>query len=304
MSRSTVGSVIDRTLRQLNSSIRNELNVLANNVSLVDTVLTLSYDLTPAYRLGSVLSVGFELMRVTAVDVPTKTVTVIRGWQDSDIATHSTNDEVLVNARFTRFDAYDALVDELTSWEPDLFKVVTYEWTVTDEDDTVELPLSLADAIGVVRLRRKWETSDSTSWPTLKYRLQRGDPDDWSGASASGMLIRFVPFGGTGRDGNVMAQIAMPFVISDGPAASDDLITDVGLERSMLDLLVMGIKTRLLSDDENNRSSRQPADESRRAGDVPVNRGLELAQTMRGNYLRRYSAEVLKLRTKYPLVAW
>jgi len=79
MARSTVGSVIDRTVRQLNSSIRNELNTLAVAVNTSATQLTLTFELTPAVRLGSVISVGLELMRVTHVDAATKTVNVIRG---------------------------------------------------------------------------------------------------------------------------------------------------------------------------------------------------------------------------------
>jgi len=304
MARTTVGSLIDRTLRQLNSSIRNELNTLANSVNTTDTTLTLTYDLTPAYRQGSVISVGLELMRVLATNTNTKTIEVIRGWQDSPITAHSANAELLVNPRFTRFDIYDALIDEITSWEPDLFTVTDYEWTVENDEETVELPVSMANAIGVVRVRRNWTGSDSTSWPQLKYRLQRGDPSVWSGATTSGLLIRYVPFANNKQDGKIHAQIAMPFSVDDTLLESDDLVTDVGLQRSMLDLLAMGIKVRVLSDDENNRASRQPADESRRAGDVPVNRGLELAQTVRGNYLRRYSAEIMKLRSKYPMVAW
>lgn len=304
MARNTVGSVIDRTLRQLNSSIRNELNTLANNVALNDTQLTFTFDLTPAVRLGTVLSVGLELMRVLAVDTNTKTVDVLRGWQDSPIQTHTAGAEVLINPRFTRFDVYDAMIDELTSWEPDLFKVVSYEWTVEDDDETVEVPFNLRYAIGVVRLTRQWEGSDSSSWPSLKYRLQRGDPAVWSGANTSGLVIRFVPFNNVQRNGKLHALLAYPYIVGDDLEESDDLVTDVGLDRSMLDLLVFGVKTRLLSDDESNRASRQPADESRRAGDVPVNRGLEVAATMRGNYLRRYNAEVMKLRVKYPLSAW
>lgn len=304
MARTTVRSIIDRTIRQLNSSIRTELNTLAGNVSSSDTTLTLTYDLTPAYRLGSVLSINLELMRILSVDTTTKTVTVMRGWQDSEPAAHTANDEVHVNPRFNRYEAYDALIDEVTSWEPDLFKVITYEWTVESNQETVELPSSLAQALGIIRLRRNWTDEESSSWPQIKFRVQKGDSSVWSGASTSGLVIRLVGFNNHIRDGKIMAQVAYPFIVDDTLTETDDLVSDIGLQRSMLDLLVMGIKVRLLSDDENNRASRQPADESRRAGDVPVNRGLELAQTVRANYTRRYAAEVLKLKASYPMVAW
>lgn len=304
MARSTVGSVIDRTVRQLNSSIRNELNTLAVAVNTTSTQLTLTYDLTPALRMGSVLAVGLELMRVTNVNANTKTVDVIRGWQDSTAQSHSIGVEVIVNPRFSRFDVYDALIDELLSWQPDLFKVVSYEATVTNNQETFELPVSLAQAIGVIRVTRQWEGSDSSSWPHLQYRLLRGDASVWSGATLSGLVIRLLPNNNVLRNGKVHALIAYPFIVDDSLTESTDLVSDVGLATSMLDVLSMGIKVRLLTDDENNRAQRQVADESRRAGDVPTNRGLEVAQTMRGNYLRRYADEVLKLRTRYPLKAW
>jgi len=304
MARSTVGSVIDRTVRQLNSSIRNELNTLSVSVNTTATQLTLTYDLTPALRMGSVLAVGLELMRVTSVDANTKTVNVIRGYQDSTAESHSTDVEVIVNPRFSRFDVYDALIDELLSWQPDLFKVVSYEATVTDNDETFELPNTLSQAIGVIRVTRQWENSDSSSWPHLQYRLSRGDSSVWSGASYSGLVVRILPQNNVLRNGKVHALIAYPFIVDDTLTTTQDLVTDIGLSTSMLDVLSMGIKVRLLSDDENNRAQRQAADESRRDGAVPVNRGLEVAQTLRGNYLRRYADEVLKLRTRYPLKAW
>lgn len=304
MARSTVGSVLDRTLRQLNSSIRNELNTLAVAINTSATQITMTFDLTPAFRLGSVVAVGLELMRITSVDTSAKTANVIRGWQDSPIQSHSVGDEVYVNARFTRFDVYDALIDELTAWQPDLFKVVSYEATVDDDQETFELPVSLSAAIGVIKVTRQWENSDSSSWPNLQFRLSRGDPAVWTGATLSGLVVRLLPQNNVLRNGKVHALVAYPFVVDDTLTEATDLVATVGLSPSMLDVLVMGIKVRVLTDDENNRASRQAADESRRAGDVPVNRGLEVAQTMRNNYLRRYADEVLKLRTRYPLKAW
>ena len=156
----------------------------------------------------------------------------------------------------------------------------------------------------MIRVTRQWENSDSSSWPNLQYRLLRGDASVWSGASLSGLVVRLLPQNNVLRNGKVHALIAYPFIVDDTLTTTQDLVTDIGLSTSMLDVLSMGIKVRLLSDDENNRSQRQAADESRRDGAVPVNRGLEVAQTMRGNYLRRYADEVLKLRTRYPLKAW
>lgn len=303
MSRNTVEAVIERVRRQLNSSLRQESNFLTSSVTDADTTLTFDYALTPAIQFGAVLSVGKELMRVVAFDAVAKTVDVKRGWQDSDAEAHSAGDEILINPRFTRYDIYDALIDEISSWEPDLFKVESYEWDVVDDQETVELPVSLADAIGLVRLQRNYSHDDSTAWPTIKYRLQRGDVGTWTGVSTSGLLIRLVPRHNHYAAGKIHALIARPFDVSAGLAESVDLVTTTGLQASMIDLLVLGVKLRMLTDDENVRGNRQPASDSRAVQDIN-DRPLEHAQTVRGTYLRRYLQEVTKLRGKYPMRAW
>lgn len=303
MSRNTVEAVIERVRRQLNSALRQESNFLTADIDNAVTSFVLEFDLTPAIQFGAVLSIGKELMRVTAFDSVTKQVTVKRGWQDSDAESHSTGDEVLINPRFTRYDIYDALIDEVSSWSPDLFKVESYQWDVVDNQETVELPASLSDAIGLVRLERNYSHDDSTAWPTLKYRLSRGDVGTWDGVSLSGMLIRLVPRHNHYAAGKVHAVIARPFDVSSGLAESVDLVSTTGLQPSMIDLLVLGIKLRMLTDDENVRGNRQPASDSRSMQDMN-DRPLEHAQTVRGTYLRRYLQEVTKLRGKYPMRAW
>ena len=303
MSRNTVEAVIERVRRQLNSALRQESNFLAVNVNDSATTLTVEFDLTPAIQFGAVLSIGKELMRVVSFNASSKEITVKRGWQDSDAESHSTGEEILINPRFTRYDIYDALIDEVSSWSPDLFKVESYQWDVVDNQETVELPVGLSDAIGLVRLERNYSHDDSTAWPTLKYRLSRGDVGTWDGVSSSGLLIRLVPRNNHYAAGKVHALIARPFSVSDGLAETVDLVTTTGLQPSMIDLLVLGVKLRMLTDDENVRGNRQPAYDSRTAQDTN-DRPLEHAQTVRGTYLRRYLTEVTKLRGKYPMRAW
>lgn len=310
MARSTVENTVERIRRQLASSLRLEVNTLGANLNASTTTVTLTYDLSTSLFAGSILSVGTELMRVISVNANSKEVTVIRGWQDSDAGSHTTGDEVLINPRFTRFDIYDAIVDEITSWWPRLFSVASYQWTVTDEDEVVELPASMADAIGVVEVRRQWTdaysaTSTNDSWPTINFRLMRGTVGTWDAVSASGLLIRLIPNHAVQRDGTIHALIAQPFdVTTTTLAESDDLVADVGLLPSMLDLLTLGVKLRLMGDDENGRSARIVQDEPRRVEEIPPGSSLSVAQTMRANYERRLGDEVRKLQTKYPMRSW
>lgn len=304
MARYTVNNVIERVRRQLNSSLRHEFNVLSVSANQTDTTLTLQYDLTPAVRAGAIISIGYELMRVTAVNSSLKQITVIRGWHDSSAESHDAGDELLINPRFTRFDIFDALIDELASWETELYRVVSYQWTVDENQDTIEVPLEYEDAVGLVQVYRQWTSSDSTAWPSIKFRLQRGVVGSWDAVYASGMLIRLITKNNYVPAGKIHALIALPFDIAEPLSESSNLVSILGLSPSQVDLLVQGIKLRLLTDDENIRGSRLGADVSRMDAVNPINATTEMVQTARANYIRRYQEEVTKLRARYPMKAW
>ena len=305
MTRSNVGTTIERIRRQLESNVRLETNVVAANIDMTQTVITMMYDIVDALRPGTVLSIGTELFRVITVNTGSKEVTVRRAFQDSPASVHQTGDEVLISPRFTRMDIYDAIIAEIDSWTPELFRVGGYEWTVSDDDDIVELPVELADAIGVIALRRQWSDDDRTTWPTIDHRLMRGRVGTWSGATASGLLIRLLPNLGQPRNGTIYAELALPFDVSSGTLLeSEDLVSDYELDRSMLEVVELGVKIRLMGDSEHGRSGRDTQDEPRRAEEVPAGSALTVAQTLRQTYARRRGDEQRRLQSKYKLRSW
>ena len=271
-----------------------------------DEVLTVEYEVASSLRSGATISVGSELMRVISVAPAAKEVTVIRGWQDSDAQVHADASEVLISPRFTLFDIKDAAIAEIESWSPRLFRVTGYQWSVTDAEESVELPLALAHAIGVISVRRQWsEETDSDAWPELAFRAMRGDMGVWGGATTTGLRIRMLPFNGQKRSGSVFAQLAVPFDVSSTPLLdSEDFVVDYGLEPSMLEVVELGVKMRIMADAETGRSARTQAEEPRRAEETPPGAALTLAQTWRNTYTRRMGDEVRKLLTKYPVRSW
>lgn len=306
MARSQIGPTIDRIRRQLDASVRLETNVLAVNCDASESPITLTYDLSPSTRTGSILNIGLELMRVISVNTGSKECTVLRGWVDSEGAAHTLGDEVLINPRFSRWDILQAIIAEVESWAPDLFKAVSYQTTVTDDDESFELSAEHADALGVIALHRQWtEDADVTSWPTLPYRLLRGTVGTWSGASTSGLRVRVLPQDNTLRNGTVHVVLAKPFDLhTDPPTEASDLIDDYGLDQSLLELVELGVKMRLVGDQEIGRSARGQQDEPRRSEETPPGAALNVSQTFRGQYMRRRGDEVRKLRAKYKMRAW
>lgn len=297
MSRSLVCNAVERVKRQLASSFRYEINILQTALTANATTISLSYDLPPSVIPGAVISIANESMRVVDVDLTNQTFTVIRGWHASNQISHAANSEVLINPRFSGLDIYEALIDEVTSWGPDLYRALGRVETVSDSQDTINLPQSWRYIYGLIDARRQWADEDTSSWPRISGRLQRGVPGTWTNGPASGALFRMYP---PVRAGAIYLLAAAPFDV-ESINWTADLVDDVGLQPSMLDVLDMGIKWRLLGDSEAGRSARVAQDTPRRAEEVPPRAASDEATRIYPLYIRRKQEEVDRLRWQYPL---
>lgn len=297
MSRSLVCNAVERVKRQLASSFRYEVNLLELPLSSTATTVNLTYQLPASIIPGAVVCIANEAMRVMTVDQVNQTFTVIRGWHGSTQQVHDANTEVLVNPRFSGLDIYEALVDEITSWGPDLYQIKARTESVADGQDVVYLPQAWRDIYGLVDVRRQWDDADSSSWPRLSGRLQRGVRGSWTNGPNSGQMLRLFP---PVRAGLVYLLAAAPFDV-DALSWTADLVDDIGLQPSMLDVLDMGIKWRLLGDAEAGRSARVAQDTPRRAEDVPPRAASDEATRIYPLYVRRKQEEVDRLRWSYPI---
>lgn len=305
MARTTVENTIERIRRQLASTVRMEINTLGSSLTTSTLTFPLTYDLANSIRSGAVLSIGRELMRVVSVNVTSKEVTVIRGWQDTDAEAHDSGDEVLINPRFTRYDIYDAIVQEIDSWSPDLFKVSDASGAFADEAAGFEVPVAYSNALGVISLRRNFTDESSVVWPETSFALHRGASAELTPTEGSGLFVRFTKgVGYMPAAGRYAIRYAIPYDTADITSEDTDLVADVGLDSPLLELVELGVKYRLLMDDENPRSARSVQDEPRRNQEVPVGASLNHSQSTLQRYERRRNSEVIRLRTTYPFRSW
>lgn len=307
MSRSTVENTIERIRRQLASTVRMEINTLGSNVNTSAVTFPLTYDLANSVRSGGVLSIGTELMRVVSVNRVSKEVTVLRGWLDTNAEEHLSGDEVLINPRFTRSDIYDGIIQEIDSWAPDIFTTEDQLVTLAVDDQGFEVDSAHSNALGVIEVRRNYTEQESVVWPSIDFRLHRGASASITPNEGTGLFVRLLPANGGGRirlSGSALARYAIPYDSAAITGEGTDLVTDVGIDAPLLELIEMGVKARLVMDDETPRGGRGIQDEPRRAEEVPPGSTAQLAQTMLQRYERRRSQEVIRLRTKYPFKAW
>jgi hypothetical protein len=301
MSRSNVTTIIERIRRQLESSIRMETNALAVSLTVGAESITLKYPIEPSLRVGSIISLGTELVRVMAVNVASKEVTVLRGWQDTEPEAHLLNAEVLINPRFTRFDIFDAIIMEIESWSPDLFWIEFLLLETFDETGVIKLPVTSTQSIGVSRVRTDYSSNHQGSWPEVSFVLQRG-PADWPEPGDSGLVVRITDFGGYTRAGNAQVEVARVFDTSSIVEDSD--LATFEVTSGLLELIELGVKMRLMADAETGRSQREAQDEPRRAEETPPGAVLTASDMTARRYMKRRNQEIHRLRARYPMRHW
>ncbi len=295
MSRTSVENTLQRVRRQLNSGYRYESNYLSDAITSSQTTFSLSLSMHAGLQIGAMLYVGVEAMRVVATTPASQTVTVVRGILDSTAVGHLAGDEVVINPRFSPLDIIDSMLEEISSYGPQLYRVDDLEFTVAEVQDTLTLPTTWNDCFGVIDVRRKWTDTDVTAWPRIPTRFQRGD-SNWSTTSGASIL-RFID---TVQAGVIYVQVARPFVVTNFDLDTD-LVTDCLLPQSMLDVVAMGTKMRLLVDNENGRTARTAQDEPRRTEETPIGSTIGPLQFNNALYRNRKQEEINKLRAMWPV---
>ena len=306
MARTTISTVVERIRHKMQSGYRYEVSVLGVNVDAVTDTITLLYTLPPNLREGSVISINTETMRVLEIDAAAKELTVIRGWHGSVATAHLAGREVWINPRFTANDIFESMHEEMAAWPESLFRVLTFEGSWTAGSETVELPAAWSTIYGLVDVRYRMDSagyvtwpSEATNFPRLAGRVVRGDASTWTEGPTSGIYFR--PTDSHGSGGSLLFSAAAPFDLT-GFDYDNDLVTDCGMQLSMLDVLMMGVQLRLMPDQEIARSDRRGQDDSRRAEEVPPEAALTAVRALYPIYQRRRQEEGAKLRALYPWV--
>lgn len=296
----TVLQMVNRVRRQLDSGHRNEYNRLDAAINSSTQSVVLEFTPNANVEVGDIFNVDVEVMRVVAYNSGTRTATVVRGYLDSTAASHADEAELLINPRFSMLDAFTALVDEINSWGPQLYRVVSDEFTVAAGTDVLELPAAWINAYGLVGVYRRWDDDSQDanySWPRLDVRLQRATTD-WSVAAPnSGLLLRFVE--GVAA-GTVLVVAALPFAAS-AATTSTDLETGLYVPTEYLDFLALGAKLRLVQDGEWGRLARDQQDDSRRSEETPVGSGVSGMNFGWATYRNRREEEINKLYARHPI---
>jgi hypothetical protein len=288
---STVGTVIDRTVRQLMSGTVEERNKTVSAITATATSVSFQYDLG-GIRPGGVIQIDSELMYVWEISAGSKSATVERGWNGTTAAAHVASSVATVDPKFPRaqiLEAINAELDDLASPMNGLFQIKTMEMNYNGSDIMVNLPTTdkIIDLISVsVRFI-------STDYPKIRrVRLIRDLPSDDFNSGCAIRLDEEV------RAGRMVIVYKTPFVNVTTEAQNVQNIA--GLPTSCEDILIMGAQIRLVSPREVKRNFTESQGDTRRPEEVPsgsVGNSITNLLRMRRD---RITSEAAKLARQYP----
>jgi hypothetical protein len=288
---STVGTVVDRTVRQLMSGTVEERNKTTAALTATSTSIVFQYDLN-GIRAGGVIQIDNELMYVWEVSSGSKTVTVERGWNGTTAAAHVTNSIAIVDPKFPRaqiLEAINAEIDDLSSPMNGLYQIKSLELNYNGTWNMISLP-TIDKIIDLVSVTIRYIATD---YPVIrKCRLIRDLPnDDFS----AGYAIRFDE---QVRAGKMIVVYKAPF--TNVTSEAQNLQNVSGFPSTAEDILMMGAQIRLVSPREVKRNFTESQGDTRRAEEVPtgsVSSSINNIIRMRRD---RITAEAARLARQYP----
>lgn len=294
----TASDLMYQTRSYLYTGSKDERNKL--NGAITDTTsltMTLSYDARGIQR-GTKLAIDQECFYVWSI--AGQTATVERGRFGSTAATHADGSMVYVNPRWSDFDIFGALNDELRALSGrGLFRMrtadVTYQPAVEGYDLT-----GVSDLISVYELR--WKPVDvSASWPKITHYTLARNMNTSEFSSGTALLIYDSPAPGR----TVHVRYKAPFGTL--TAVTDDVGTVSGLHPEAMDLLPIGAAIRLAAGREVRRNFDETQGDTRRADEVPPGANLNAIRQLQTLYATRLGEETGRLAAEYPItrgVVW
>lgn len=268
---STVAALIEETRAHLMGAHTVQLNKLSTTMNTSVASVVMDYD-TSFIARGSTLCIGDELMYVWALNPATRTATVERGYLGTTAAAHTAGDLIESNPRFPTPMIRAELKKEIASWDQRIWTTTEVEIAIGATERTVNLTSAPANFLHVLRVRTPVSSTVLTP-RNLDFRVERGYGDY---ASGTALILNQT----LGEAQTVSVLYATPFVLTTFTDATD-LVDDIGIPSSALDIPPLGAAWRLLSTREVSRTNIESAPEPRVAQDVPAGHIIQTARQLK-----------------------
>lgn len=288
--------LVAATKRHLLSGVREELDILAANITTTSASSFTDTDAANGIQTGAYVEIDTELMYVRSISGTT--VNVLRGQGGSTAATHSSGAVVTVNPRFPAHAVLAELNNELAALSSPtngLYKIVTLDLTWSNR-----MGYDLTSSTDVLDLLDvAWKDYGSLSnWVDVapaRYQLQRNMA---TSEFASGNAVIFQS--GVVEPGRtVRVRYKAPF--SALSLLTDDVQSVAGLPATANDIPPMGAAARLAGPGEVRRTFVEGQGDPRADGDVPVGSRLNAASWLLARREKRIGEEAARLARRFPV---
>ena len=299
----TVRYLVDRTFDLLLQSAREERNQLASALDASSTTFTVTYDLANLAR-GTYIAIDDEVMYVwstTKGSGGTSTITVQRADKGTSPATHAAGSIIQVNPYFTRYSVKQTLKDEIRSWGPQIFQVLTADISATNYVRGYDMG-ALGQWFYVLNVTESPDpmtgiTSDNM-WSSVPYRIERSAN---LAAFPSGNAIFFTsPQGVFSSPRTFHITYAAPFDV-DTSFNDTDCLHITGVDYSNIDIAPYGAAWRLASGREIRRMLTEAQGQSADLTNFPAGYMVKAAEDFKNLRDSRLDDAEEQLRAMYPV---
>lgn len=290
----TINDMIADAKRQTYGSLTDQLNLIAAVSAPSATTITLELDVS-GITAGMTLSSGLNVWYVKGIDVSSKSVYVIPGYDNSQQDATAIGDFVYIKPRVTDWFLFNVMNQEivkLSSPSNGLYKIKSVAFDVDPTWQTYELdPADAADFTGMLRARYLIPGSTDV-WldiPDKSYRVQINEGTSYI------RLLRNIPSG-------TQIEFLYKGPFSQATSLADDPVADCGLTASMVDIPSLGCVSTLLRTTDSRRNQVQQQGDARRAGEVGGTANSQIALQIDRQYRDRVQEEYARLVSRVSIV--
>lgn len=287
----TCADLIASARRLLVGRERQALNQLNADIDNVTTTVTFTQPLN-GIQAGAVICMDLEEMQVWSVNTAASSATVLRGANGSTAAAHTAGATVRVNPKFSDWEIFRALNDDLldlTSPENGLYQILTVDLTAVAAQYAYDLPVT--NYLGIADIRWQVPNTVTKEWREITgWAVNENLPTT---AFPSGTAIFFDP-----HDLPLAYQpVRIRYKAQFTPLAAlgDDVAATTGLPATATDIPPLGAAVRLMDGRPVGRADYLSQGDTRRADEVRVADVLSAPQHLELRRRQRINAEYLRL---------
>ena len=278
--------------RMAYGSMSDQLNFLAEEAPLGAAELKMSMDpngITP----GMVLSSGLNVYYVVAVVAAEKKIVVYPTYDNSKSDALPVGSPIMIRPRATDwalFNDLNTVIRSLSSSTHGLYRAGSWTTTSAVSWDTYPIPADAQDMTNLIRVSVKRPGYSDDVWVELPPNSVKWQPEH--------NVVRITSYQTSGFD--VRFDYKAPF--KQATALTDDVVTDLGLAETMVDIPPLGAASNLMRTTESRRSNIHAQGDPRRPDEVPSGANTDAARSFEREFKRRVSDEYVRLVNRNPWV--